>query len=79
MNPSPKEIAGHTVIHGTVLDSTDKAIKFSVDSVGDEPWDGAQKIYWLPLSQVDSDFQSHVTGQDWVLITDWLAQRIGFI
>lgn len=77
--PKPREITGHVVLSGTFISATEKAMKFRIDSIDGIRNDGYQKTYWIPISQVHSDFQSHIEGQDWVIITDWLGKKIGLI
>lgn len=78
-NPGPKEIPGHTVIKGTILGQTAKALRVSIDSIDGSPWEGSQKTYWVPVSQTHSHWESNMDGEDWILVTNWLAKKIGLV
>lgn len=74
----PPKIPGTVILQGTILDETEKALKLDVETVDGEEWTGLQKIYWLPFSQIESDFRSKESGEDWVCISNWLARKVGF-
>ena len=77
--PSPREIPGYITIMGTMTGHTEKAIKIRVDTVDGEPWNGHQKSFWIPISQTHSHFESHSQGDDWIIISNWIADKLGFV
>lgn len=76
---TPRVVAGHTVIEGTITAQTEKALCIQIDTVDNEPIDSHQKTYWIPISQTHSHFESGNKGEDWILITDWIAKKIGLV
>ena len=79
MTPSPKEIPGHITLTGTITGQTPKAIRFTVDTVEGDTWDGVQKSFWIPISQTHSHFESNEMGNDWIIISNWIADKLGFV
>lgn len=77
--PTPKKLPGFIEIYGTILAHTEKAIRVRIDTVNGQELDSLQKTYWLPISQTDSHWESHVEGEDWILISNWLARKMGFV
>ena len=77
--PDPQNIPGHTILKGTITATTEKAIRIIVDTVDGEEWTEAQKTFWIPISQIHSHWESRKAREDWILITDWLANKIGFV
>jgi len=76
---TPHQIAGHVIITGTITDETEKALRIKIDDVDGTPWLENQKSFWIPISQTHSHFESHNQGEDWIQITNWLADKIGLI
>lgn len=67
-------------LKGTRLKETEKAVLFDIETVDSTPWEGNQKKYWIPFSQVTSSVTNpKVTGEDQLLISSWIAKRIGLI
>jgi len=72
-------VPGNTLIKGTKLRETDKAVHFRVDEIDGEPNENEQKVHWIPLSQVDHSFTAKMDGEDWLSIRDWIAKKLGLI
>lgn len=77
--PQPKKLPGTIILRGTITNKTEKALRITVESSNEEPWESTQTAFWLPLSQIESHYESHNQSEDWILITNWLAKTIGFI
>lgn len=79
MTPSPREIPDHITLTGSISGQTEKAIRFTVDTVDGDEWTGAQKSFWIPISQTHSHFESGNLQDDWIIITNWIAGKLGFV
>lgn len=66
----------HTLLSGTIIAETEKAIRFKVDTVDGEPANNPGRSFWFPLSRtknifrarhVDSDTPDTITVEFWLL------------
>lgn len=57
---------------GTILRSTDKAVHFNVDKVGDTTLEESV-THWFPFSQISSQTSSHTEGQDEIKVAKWIC------
>lgn len=61
----------YSVIKGSVVRETDKAIRFSVCQAG-HILDG--ECFWFPISQIKSIHNSHNECEDEIEVADWLIE-----
>lgn len=66
-------------IHGTNLGESAKAVKFSINEINGEPFD-PPKTEWFPFSQIERIFKDpKSTGNDSLLVTEWICKQKGLI
>lgn len=65
-------------IKGTCLRETEKAVQFRIDEVRGTPIDQTETV-WIPLSQVEKRITSHRDGEDTMMISEWIAEKIGIL
>lgn len=62
---------------GTKLRETERAIQFEFTEVAGESL-SLHIRSWVPLSQIEKQFTNpSATGQDEILISEWIAKKIG--
>lgn len=66
-------------IKGTVLRETEKAVQFRIDEVRGTPIDQTETV-WIPLSQVEKRMTDKSrSGEDTMMISEWIAEKIGIL
>jgi hypothetical protein len=66
-------------ITGTKLADTGKAIKFSITKVSDHPVE-KETTHWFPVSQIEKMFfDPNSTGNDTLVVAEWLLKEKGLI
>lgn len=72
-------VAQHVILHGTYMGESEKAVKFRADSIDGVKVNEPQST-WFPISQIHS--QTHdpnSTGNDALIVTDWIARMKGLV
>lgn len=61
----------YTILEGSIIRETDKAVRFSVEMPG-HPLD--DETFWFPFSQIRKLVRSHDMGLDQMEVKDWLIE-----
>lgn len=76
-----RENSPGSLVKGTILERTDKAIKMDVHTIaGIAPEDdGSSVITWFPLSQIDKIMNTKIIGEDSFVASQWILEKKGFL
>lgn len=65
-------------VRGTIVRETEKAVLFSVEDISGESLN-TPVDKWFPLSQVEKRVISKNSGEDTMMISSWIAEKLELI